>query len=63
MRARDKATVSAPTDSSDLHTGLRLEQFTLETMSVRLKRAGDLWSAAMSRRNSRRAMDALLGGL
>ena len=63
VRARQKATVSAPIAWTELRAGLRLEKFTLETMPIRLRRVGDVWSAAMKRRNSRRAVDALLGGL
>ena len=63
VRARSKATVSAPIEWTELRAGLRLEQFTVETMPVRFRRIGDIWSAAMKRRNSRRALDALLGGL
>ena len=63
VRARSNATVSAPIDWRDLRAALRLEQFTLLTMPTRLERMGDLWSAAMKRRNSRRALDVLLGGL
>lgn len=63
VRARPYATVSAPIEWSDLRAGLRLERFTLESMPTRLNRVGDLWSAAMKRRNSRRALDALIGGL
>lgn len=62
VRARPKATVSAPIAWTDLRAGLRLDEFTLETMPMRLRRIGDIWSAAMKRRNSRRAVDALLGG-
>jgi bifunctional non-homologous end joining protein LigD len=63
VRARPKATVSAPIAWTELRAGLRLEQFTLETTPVRLRRTGEMWSVAMKRRNSRRALDALLGGL
>ncbi|HSQ31036.1 MAG TPA: non-homologous end-joining DNA ligase [Gemmatimonadaceae bacterium] len=63
VRARSKATVSAPIAWTDLRPGLRLAQFTIETMPVRVRRIGDIWGAAMKRRNSRRALDALLGGL
>jgi bifunctional non-homologous end joining protein LigD len=62
VRARPKATVSAPIAWTELRAGLRLDQFTLETMPMRLRRIGDIWSAAMKRRNSRRALDAVLGG-
>jgi bifunctional non-homologous end joining protein LigD len=61
VRARPNGTVSAPIAWTELRARLRLEQFTLETMPVRLERVGDLWSAAMKRRNSRRALEALLG--
>jgi bifunctional non-homologous end joining protein LigD len=63
VRARAKATVSAPIAWTDLRPGLRLEQFTVETMPIRFRRIGDIWSAAMKRRNSRRALEALLGGM
>ena len=63
VRARAKATVSAPIAWTDLRAALRLEQFTVETMPIRFRRIGDIWSAAMKRRNSRRALEALLGGL
>ena len=63
VRARPKATVSAPIAWTELRAGLRLEQFTLETTPVRLRRLGEMWSVAMKRRNSRRALDALLGEL
>lgn len=63
VRARAKATVSTPIAWTDLRSGLRLEQFTVETMPIRFRRIGDIWSAAMKRRNSRRALEALLGGL
>lgn len=62
VRARSRATVSAPITWADLRAGLRLEQFTIETMPIRFRRLGDLWGAAMKRRNSRRALDELLGG-
>ena len=63
VRARSEATVSAPIAWTELRAGLTLERFTLETMPMRLRRVGDLWSAAIKRRNSRRALDGLLGGL
>lgn len=63
VRARPKATVSAPIAWTELRAGLRLEQFTLETTPVRLRRVGEMWSVAMKRRNSRRVLDSLLGEL
>lgn len=62
VRARPKATVSAPIVWTELRAGLRLERFTLETMPIRIKRSGDMWSVAMKGRNSRRALDSLLSG-
>lgn len=62
VRARPKASVSAPIAWTDLRARLRLEQFRLETIPTRLGRVGDIWSAAMKRRNSRRALESLLGG-
>jgi len=60
VRARPGATVSAPLEWSELRRTLRLEAFTVKTMPVRLRRVGDLWGAAMKRRNTKRAIDRLL---
>jgi len=62
VRARRGATVSAPLEWSELRRTLRLEAFTIETMPVRLRRIGDIWGAAMKRRNTRRVIDRLLSG-
>jgi bifunctional non-homologous end joining protein LigD len=62
VRARRGATVSAPLEWSELRRTLRLESFTIETMPVRLRRTGDLWGAAMKRRNTKRAIDRFLSG-
>ena len=60
VRERPGATVSAPLEWSELRKTLRLDTFTLETMPARLRKVGDLWQAAMSRRNSKRALDRVL---
>jgi len=62
VRARRGATVSAPLEWSELRRTLRLEAFTIETMPVRLRRIGDIWGAAMKRRNTKRVIDRLLSG-
>ena len=62
VRARRGATVSAPLEWSELRRTLRLESFTIETMPVRLRRIGDIWGAAMKRRNTKRVIDRLLSG-
>jgi bifunctional non-homologous end joining protein LigD len=61
VRERPRATVSAPLDWKELRATLRLEQFTIETMPARARRVGDLWGAAMKQRNTRRAIDRVLG--
>jgi len=60
VRARPGATVSAPIERTELRETLRLDTFTLQTMPDRVRRVGDLWRVAMTRRNSKRALDRLL---
>jgi bifunctional non-homologous end joining protein LigD len=60
VRARPGATVSAPLEWKELRSTLRLDTFTVKTMPSRIRRVGDLWGAAMKRRNSKRALDRLL---
>jgi bifunctional non-homologous end joining protein LigD len=60
VRARAGATVSAPLDWSELRRTLRLDTFTIESIPDRVRKVGDLWGAAMTRRNSKRALDRLL---
>lgn len=60
VRERIGATVSAPLDWTELRGSLRLDTFTLQTVPARLRKVGDLWEAAMSRRNSKRALDRVL---
>jgi bifunctional non-homologous end joining protein LigD len=62
VRARRGATVSAPLEWSELRRTLRLEDFTIETTPIRLRRIGDIWGAAMKRRNTKRVIDRLLSG-
>ena len=60
VRERPGATVSAPLDWREIRSGLRLESFTVETMPSRLKKVGDLWGAAMKRRNTQRSIERVL---
>jgi bifunctional non-homologous end joining protein LigD len=60
LRERPEATVSAPLDWRELRSTLQLESFTIDTISARLRSRGDLWGAAISRRNTRRAIDQVL---
>ena len=60
VREREKAPVSAPLDWSDLRSTLRIDAFTIETMPKRIQRVGDLWGAALKRRNSTRAIERVL---
>jgi bifunctional non-homologous end joining protein LigD len=62
VRERPQATVSAPLDWRELRSTLRLEAFTIKTMPERLRKVGDLWGAAMGRRNTRRAIERALNG-
>ncbi len=62
VRERPMGTVSAPLDWRELRATLRLEAFTMETMPGRLRKVGDLWGAAMARRNTRRAIERALNG-
>jgi len=61
LRERPRVTVSAPLDWRELRGTLKLEAFTIETMPSRIRKVGDLWGAAMKRRNTRRAIDQVLG--
>ncbi len=60
VREKPGATVSAPLEWTELRDTLRLDTFTLKTMPGRLGKVGDLWGTAMSRRNSKRALDRAL---
>lgn len=60
VRERPKASVSAPLEWKELRRTLRIESFTIKTMPARLRRVGDLWGAALKRRNTQRAIDRVL---
>lgn len=60
VRERENGTVSAPLDWRELRTSLRIDSFTIATTTLRLRKLGDLWSAALKRRNTRRAIAAAL---
>jgi bifunctional non-homologous end joining protein LigD len=60
VRARRGATVSAPLEWTELRTTLRIDTFNLSTMLDRVRKVGDVWGAAMKRRNLKRALDRLL---
>jgi bifunctional non-homologous end joining protein LigD len=60
VREREKATVSAPLEWRELRGTLRIDSFTIATMPLRLRKVGDLWGAAMKRRNTRHAIAAAL---
>jgi len=62
VRERERAPVSAPLDWDELRGNLRIDAFTLETMPARVREIGDLWGAALTRRNSKRAIDRVLHG-
>lgn len=60
VRERERAPVSAPLDWDELGGNLRIDAFTLETIPARVRKVGDLWGAALKRRNSKRAIDRAL---
>lgn len=62
VRARPSASVSAPLDWRELRSTLRIDAFTVRTMAKRLARVGDLWGAAMARRNPARVVEKALSG-
>jgi bifunctional non-homologous end joining protein LigD len=60
VREREGATVSAPLEWSELRGTLHIEDFSLETMPARIREVGDLWGAALRRRNTRRVVERVL---
>jgi bifunctional non-homologous end joining protein LigD len=60
VREREGAPVSAPLEWSELSGALRIEDFTLQTMPARIRQMGDLWGAALKRRNTRRVVERVL---
>jgi bifunctional non-homologous end joining protein LigD len=60
VREREPAPVSAPLDWRELRSTLRIEDFTVATMPARIQRVGDLWGAALKRRNTARVIERVL---
>jgi bifunctional non-homologous end joining protein LigD len=60
VRARPGATVSTPLEWDELHEKLDPHSFTIENVPPRIAARGDLWNPAMRKRNSSRAVRALV---
>jgi bifunctional non-homologous end joining protein LigD len=59
VRARPGATVSTPLDWSELTPTLDPGDFTIETVTERFARLGDIWAPAVSKRNTSAAIKGL----
>ncbi|HEX6048155.1 MAG TPA: DNA ligase D [Gemmatimonadaceae bacterium] len=59
VRARPGATVSTPIDWSELTPSLDPRDFTIDTVSERFVKVGDLWNPVLKRRNSAAALRTL----
>ena len=59
VRARAGATVSTPLEWSELSPKLDPRDFTIETVTARFARTGDLWAGAMKTRNTAAAIKGL----
>ena len=60
VREREPAPVSAPLNWRELRSTLRIDAFTVATMPTRIQRVGDLWGAALKRRNTARVIERVL---
>ena len=59
VRARPGATVSTPIEWNELSPSLDPRDFTIETVTERFARVGDIWARAMKARNTAAALKAL----
>jgi bifunctional non-homologous end joining protein LigD len=50
VRPKPAATVSAPVTWKEVERGIRLEDFTMQTVPRRLKKLGDLWKPVLAQR-------------
>lgn len=50
VRPKPAATVSAPVTWKEVERGVRLEDFTMRTVPLRLKKLGDLWKPVLAQR-------------